>query len=113
MGGRLAEFDFLVLEGVHEQVVWPMVVRELKVPTEGGYAVKKAAEFAELSDYSVEVYPKELSPFQEFMKQLSGVSILAFRSIVPETLLKLIKKDEKRPLHEMIYTRLPFDIEIR
>jgi protease-4 len=76
-------------------------------------AILKAAELAKISDYKVEVYPKELSPFQEFFKQLSEASVLAIQSIIPEKLRLLWEvNQEGQPLHSKIMTRMPYDIEI-
>lgn len=74
-------------------------------------AIKKAAELANLTDYSVEVYPKEKSAVEEFLEQFGDVSMKIAQNILPENLIKLIKM-ENEPLKEKIYTRLPFNLEI-
>ena len=76
-------------------------------------AVAKAAEFAELAEYRVEAYPKELTPIQEFFKQMGQASVLAFESIVPERFRTLLQETKTQDLHEKVYMRLPFDLEIR
>ena len=89
-------------------------------------AIKKAAELAELETYRVEVFPKELSAFQAFMKPFSGVSMWSFRALLPEPLRVLFPKIfgaktsrdfmespfGDKALHERVYTRLPFNIEV-
>ncbi len=75
-------------------------------------AVLKAAELASLTDYDVAVYPKPLSPVQQFMKQLNGVSMSLLERLVPETLQSLLK-EKKSDLKDQILTRLPFDIVIQ
>lgn len=75
-------------------------------------AIAKAAEFAELSDYSIEVYPKALSPIQELMKQMGEVSVLALDQLIPASLRSLIKSQDKQPMNERVLTRLPYDLEI-
>lgn len=75
-------------------------------------AIAKAAEFAELSDYSIEIYPKALSPIQELMKQMGEVSVLAWDQLIPASLRSLIKSQDKQPMNERVLTRLPYDLEI-
>ena len=75
-------------------------------------AIAKAAEFAKLEDYSVEVYPKELSPIQEFVKQMGEATVKISLSIIPESLKVFIEQKDGKPLHQRVMTRLPYDIEI-
>ncbi len=76
-------------------------------------AIAKAAEFAELSEYEVAVYPKDLSPFKEFMKQIGQTSVFAIKALVPERLRVFIETHKKEDLHEKIHMRLPFDLDIQ
>ncbi len=75
-------------------------------------AIAKAAEFAELSEYEVHAYPRDLSPVQEFLKQMGQASVLAFESIIPERLKFLMEESKPQSLHEKILMRLPYDLEI-
>ncbi len=75
-------------------------------------AVAKAAELAQLSDYRVQVYPKELSPLQEFIKQMNGVSVWTIKALIPKALLQALDKDSKQSIHQKVQARLPFDIEM-
>lgn len=74
-------------------------------------AVAKAAELAQMTDYQVEVFPKEKSPFEEFIVQFGGVSTKALKSMLPDALINLLEKTQsKANISERIYTRMPFDI---
>ena len=76
-------------------------------------AVVKAAEFAKITDYTVEVFPKAKSPVEEFLMQFGDVSMKLVKSVVPASLVKIFKTtDEKSQLSESIYTRIPFDITV-
>lgn len=75
-------------------------------------AVEKAAEIANLSEYQVEVFPKELSPFEEFFKQMGDVSTRILSQWIPAPLKKVMKQDQTS-LHDRVMTRLPFDIEVK
>ena len=75
-------------------------------------AVAKAAEMANITEYDVVKYPKELSPYEEFFKQMSDVSVSILSQWVPEPLQKLIKSEEELSLHERVQMRLPFEVEV-
>lgn len=76
-------------------------------------AIAKAAELAQITDYDVVAYPRQKSPFEDFLSSISDVSTAAIQSLMPDRLLKLIEASEKqKPLQERVYTRMPFDIEI-
>lgn len=75
-------------------------------------AIAKAAEMAQLSDFSVKIYPKEPSAIEAFVKQLSGVSSAIVKSIVPAELRNILST-KKTTLYDNIYTRMPFDIEVQ
>jgi protease-4 len=50
-------------------------------------ALKKAAEFAELKDYQVEIFPRDSDPFVSFVERFSGDSVESF--VGPKMLAKL------------------------
>lgn len=75
-------------------------------------AIAKAAELAKLSDYTLQVYPREKSAFEEFMQQFGDVSMMLVKAIVPEPLQKLIM-NKSQSLRDSVYARLPFEMEIR
>lgn len=74
-------------------------------------ALVKAAELAELKDYDVEVYPKEPSALEEFMKQFGEIQMSFWQSVLPQSMMSLIQENSK-PWTEKAYTRLPYDIII-
>ena len=76
-------------------------------------AVAKAAELAEIKDFKMRIYPREKSAIEELMKTIGQTSVFMIEKIVPESFKALVKKEDKRSLHDSIYTRLPFDIEVR
>ncbi len=94
MGSRALEFGLVDAIGGIEQ------------------ATAKAAELANIKDYQVEVYPKELSAFEEFIKQFGDVSLKTLKSFLPEVFFKHVVRQESKKT-DRIMTRLPFDIEIR
>ncbi|NQZ19682.1 MAG: signal peptide peptidase SppA [Bdellovibrionales bacterium] len=75
-------------------------------------AIVKAAELAQLTDYNVEVFPKKKSSLEEFFSQFGDASIKMAKAILPESLMKIIKINQKTKLSDQIYTRLPYDITI-
>ncbi len=75
-------------------------------------AITKASQLAELKDYSVEVYPKELTAFEEFVRQFGDISFKTVQMFLPEPLIKAyLSRDQK--ISEKILTRLPVSIEIQ
>lgn len=77
-------------------------------------AIAQAAEVAKLDNYSVEIYPKERNPFEEVMRQFGQASRDILVSILPNQILSMAKslKPTQR-LEEMVWARMPFDIEIQ
>lgn len=75
-------------------------------------AVAKAAELAKVSDYSLEVYPRERSAIEEFMHQFGDVSTKILQSFVPEALQTLIKTKTQN-WRDNVYTRLPIQLDIK
>ncbi len=82
-------------------------------------AFKKAAEYAQIKDYKVEVYPRDSDAFVQFLERFSGDAIETW--IGPTTLARLTAVNamlDKAPvatsmLKPGIYTRMMTDIKIR
>jgi len=78
-------------------------------------AVVKAAELGEVEgNYGVVLYPKERSPVEEVLRHLGQASEGFLLSWIPRSFLdfaRSVKPNQK--IHEMIWARMPFDIELR
>ena len=75
-------------------------------------AIAKAAELAQIEDYSVEIYPREVSAFERIIKRFGGVTTKWIQSWIPDLIKKTFFKKNHR-LSDHIFTRMPYDIEIR
>lgn len=116
------------LESIAEGRIWSGTrAKELGLVDElGGLdsALKKAGEFAQVTDYKVEIYPKDSDPFMQFLERFSGDSV---RSAIAEVLLgkqdyanlkAVSEAAQVVPLTKIefkpgIYTRMMRDVQIR
>ncbi len=95
--------------------VWSgLRAKELKLVDEiGGLgsAVKKAAELAGVSDYSLDLYPRDKDPVKQLVQMLSGETA---RALVKGTPFEGARERLSTvPFKPGIYARLPFDLKIR
>jgi hypothetical protein len=78
-------------------------------------ALKKAAEFAEISDYSIEIFPTDTDPLMQFIERFSGDTVETW--LGPKTLARLHMVEQWSPLLSMqkpgVYTRLMTSPDIR
>ncbi len=74
-------------------------------------AIVKAAKLAGLDKYQVEVYPRELSPFEEIFYRFADISSHVVIQFLPDGFKNLLS-GKKQEFHEKIQTRIPFDMEI-
>ena len=77
-------------------------------------AIAKAAELAQLDNYSIEVYPKEPNFFGKILHRFTGMSSQLQSHFIPNKINKLFKELFKRSDSSsklQIYTRLPFDLK--
>ncbi|MCM2280281.1 MAG: signal peptide peptidase SppA [Bdellovibrionaceae bacterium] len=95
--------------------VWSgLRAKELKLIDEiGGLdaAVRKAAEFAGIADYSLDIYPRDEDPFKRFLELLSGETARALLQGTP--LSQLRETVSALPLRSGVYARIPFDLKVR
>ena len=77
-------------------------------------AIVKTADLAGLTDYSVVAYPRSKSQFEEIFSQFAETSSSVLTHWLPESLKSFYKTTVKgAKIHERIFTRLPFDVEVR
>ena len=82
-------------------------------------AIKKAAEFAEISDFKIELFPKDSDPILQFIERFSGDAVEAY--LGPKMVSRLNKLNaliDQAPvstslLKPGLYTRMLTDIRIK
>ena len=77
-------------------------------------AIAKAAELAQLDNYSIEVYPKEPHFLGKILHSFTNISSQLQSHLIPNKVKKLFKELFKKSDSSsklQIYTRLPFDLK--
>lgn len=105
------------LESIAEGRVWSgLRAKEIGLVDELGgleQAIAKASELASLGqDYELEIYPRQMDPFLQFLEQVSGGTI---RTWLEESGLKSFSEVASvvPRLRNGIYTRLPYELKVR
>lgn len=79
-------------------------------------ALKEAAVLANLSDYSIREYPKQVSPFEAFFKtQSDDLATRALKEYLGTDfyLLKTIKEIKDLKEQDFIQARMPYDLQLK
>lgn len=110
------------IESIAEGRVWSGArAKELGLVDELGgldQAIAKAAEFAEIKDYQIEIFPTDTDPFKHLLERFGGeaatrifgVDLSHVRAFA--RFLRPISSALKEPMKSGVYARLPFDFKI-
>lgn len=102
------------LEAIAEGRVWSGTrAKELGLVDELGglqQAIAKAAEFAELKDFQIEIYPSDVDPIRHLVERFTGDAMSEIFGVSPKFVRDL--KQSLTPKNG-VFARLPYDLKIR